>query len=345
VQNIVAPSWEPANFVVKRQISVGGVHAWPFDLSFPVDVRFFSLDRSYEVPIHRANQCEVVYIQSGEMVFQIPGSNYVLKKGDLLLINPGSFHRVCSVQCSSPEAREAVLFFSPELIRSACPAGGDVQCYLIPFTINDPNSAQVVTRQTGLPAKIGDLIYQINEELPATSLRARLAVKTYLKMILMLLVNYYSELRQTKEIFADAQRNVEQLRPLFEFLDKHCGHPIRVEDGARVMGMSKWQFNRFLNNVTGYSFIAYLSLFRIAKAQNLLASTDMPISQVSLEVGFCDQSYFGLVFRRFVGMTPLQFRRGHFTDLRYVLAKNICPEQWPRYPSLGLDRENTTHTI
>jgi AraC family transcriptional activator of pobA len=331
---MVAPSWEPADFVVKHQITVGGVHAWPFDLSFPVDVRFFSLNQSYDVPIHQANQCEVVYIQSGEMVFQIPGSNCVLKKGDLLLINPGSFHRIRSTDCSAPEVREAVLFFSPELIRSACLAGGDVQCYLIPFTINDPSSAQVVTSQTGLPAKIGDLICQINEELPATSLRARLAVKTYVKMILMLLVNYYSESRQTKEVFANAQRNVEQLRPLFEFLDKHCGHPIRAEDGARVMGMSKWQFNRFLNMVTGHSFISYLNLFRIAKAQSLLASTDTPISQVSLEVGFCDQSYFGVVFRRLVGMTPFQFRRGHFTDLRYVLARNICPEQWPQYPLL-----------
>ncbi len=335
MQKIVAPNWEPANSVVKPQISVGGVHAWPFDLSFPVDVRFFSLDRSYDVPIHRANQCELVYVQSGEIVFQIPGNNCVLKKGDLLLINPGSFHRICSAECSGPEARQTVLFFSPELIRSACSAAGDVQCYLIPFTINDPTSPQVVTRQTGLPAKIGELIHQVNEELPATSFRARLAVKTYLKMILMLLVNYYSESRQTKEVFANAQRNVEQLRPLFEFLDKHCAYPIRVEDGARVMAMSKWQLNRFLNNVTGYSFVNYLSLFRIAKAQNLLASTDMPISQVGLEVGFCDQSYFGVVFRRFVGMTPLQFRRGHFADLRYVLAKSICPEQWPQYSLPG----------
>lgn len=345
MQKIVAPSWEPANFVVKRQISAGGVHAWPFDLSFPVDVRFFSLDRSYDVPLHRANQCEVVYIQSGEMVFQGAGSNCVLKKGDLLLINPGSFHRICSAECSCPEAREAVLFFSPELIRAACQAGGDVQCYLIPFTINDPTSKHVVTRQTGIPAKIGDLIYQISAELPATSLRARLAVKTYVKMILMLLVNHYAESRQTRENFANAQKNVEQLRPLFEFLDKHCSHPIRAEDGARVMGMSKWQFNRFLNDVTGYSFVTYLSLFRVAKAQMLLASTDMPISQLSLEVGFCDQSYFGLVFRRFVGMTPFQFRRGHFTDLRYILAKNICPEQWPQYPSPGFDREIPTYKI
>jgi AraC-like DNA-binding protein len=345
VQRIVAPSWEPANFAVKHQISVGGVHAWPFDLSFPLDARFFSVDRSYEVPIHRANQCEVVYLESGEMIFQVPGNNCVVKKGDLLLINPGSFHRFRSAESVCPEARQAVLFFSPELIRTACSASGDVQCYLIPFTITDPASPHVVTRQTGIPAKIGDLIYQISAELPATSLRARLAVKTYVKMILMLLVNYYSESRHTKEDFANAQKNVEQLRPLFEFLDKHCSHPIRAEDAARVMGMSKWQFNRFLNNVTGYSFITYLNLFRIAKAQILLASSDMPISQLSLEVGFCDQSYFGLVFRRLVGMTPLQFRRGHFTDLRYVLAKNICPEQWPRYPSPGFDHENQAQRI
>jgi AraC-like DNA-binding protein len=36
--------------------------------------------------------------------------------------------------------------------------------------------------------------------------------------------------------------------------------------------------------------------------------TDKAIAQISLETGFCNQSYFGVIFRRITGMTPLEYR-------------------------------------
>jgi AraC-like DNA-binding protein len=60
--------------------------------------------------------------------------------------------------------------------------------------------------------------------------------------------------------------------------------------------------------VTGQSFVTYLNGFRVAKAQGLLSTTDKPLSEISLEAGFCTQSYFGMVFRRVTGMTPLAYR-------------------------------------
>ena len=64
-------------------------------------------------------------------------------------------------------------------------------------------------------------------------------------------------------------------------------------------------------DVTGQSFVAYLNNFRVARAQELLAFTDQAISEISLETGFCNQSYFGVIFRRITGITPLQYRINH----------------------------------
>jgi AraC-like DNA-binding protein len=73
--------------------------------------------------------------------------------------------------------------------------------------------------------------------------------------------------------------------------------------------MSKAHFMRSFKQVTGHSFDTYLNHFRIAKAQVLLASTDKPISEVGRDVGFGDQSYFGLVFRRLIQVTPREYRK------------------------------------
>jgi AraC-like DNA-binding protein len=66
---------------------------------------------------------------------------------------------------------------------------------------------------------------------------------------------------------------------------------------------------RLFKQVTGQPFVNYLNHFRIAKAQALLATTDLSVAEVSQEVGFCDQSYFGLIFRKLAQVTPLQYKR------------------------------------
>jgi AraC-like DNA-binding protein len=47
----------------------------------------------------------------------------------------------------------------------------------------------------------------------------------------------------------------------------------------------------------------------------LLATTDMPISDIAQETGFCAQSYFGSVFFKLVGLTPAAFRRSHHDSI------------------------------
>jgi hypothetical protein len=50
--------------------------------------------------------------------------------------------------------------------------------------MQDASSDHLITRRADLTGEIFDLIKRIHLELPATTARARLAVKTYLKMIL-----------------------------------------------------------------------------------------------------------------------------------------------------------------
>jgi AraC-like DNA-binding protein len=95
---------------------------------------------------------------------------------------------------------------------------------------------------------------------------------------------------------------------LFEYIDVHYGEPITIQDAASIVYLSKSHFMKFFKRVTGQAFVSYLNHFRIAKAQVLLTTTDLPFSEVSQEVGFCDQSYFGLVFRKLVHVSPREYK-------------------------------------
>jgi AraC-like DNA-binding protein len=128
-------------------------------------------------------------------------------------------------------------------------------------------------------------------------------------MILVLLVANYANRDGTAKIFEHRQGALQRVRPLLDLLEHHYAEPIHLHDAAAILGMSESHFTHFFRELTGQSFVTYLNHLRVAHAQELLTLPDKSVSQVSQEVGFCDQSYFGRVFRTFTRLTPRQYQR------------------------------------
>jgi AraC-like DNA-binding protein len=295
--------WERADTLVNPQIDAAGIHEWPFNPSFPIDVRFFSCGGRQDIRRNRHKYLEFVYVYEGVVNLDVHERCLTLRAGDLLVMGSDLFHRVSI----GSEARVAVLFFQPELIRATDNVGEEIE-YLLPLLLEGPDFPHIVGRDTGIAEKVHHLIIEIFRELPADSSRARLSVKTYLKMILILLVNHYAEYTGARKSLDRKQRDLERLQVLFAYLEQHYPEKVRLRDAARLCGMSNSYFMCFFKRVTGQSFVSYVIHFRVAKAQVLLVNTDMSASEISQVVGFCDQSHFGLVFRNLVGVSPLAYR-------------------------------------
>lgn len=78
---------------------------------------------------------------------------------------------------------------------------------------------------------------------------------------------------------------------------------------ADKMCMSKSQLNRKIRTITGYNASAYILQMRMEKAKRMLASTDIPVSDIAMKCGFEDASYFGRVFKQVFNITPSQYRK------------------------------------
>ena len=193
------------------------------------------------------------------------------------------------------------------MIRAHDSSGDDVQ-YLVPFLVQHSGFPHIIAAPSGVPEAVFSLMKRIYHELPADSTRRRLAVRTYLKMILLLLINHYSEFQDLQPILTQRQRDLERLQPLFEFLEDHYMEEITVGEAACVVNMSKSHFMRYFKQATGQPFVAHLNQFRVARAQQLLITTDRTIADIGQEVGFCNQSYFGLVFRRLTNLSPREYK-------------------------------------
>ena len=86
---------------------------------------------------------------------------------------------------------------------------------------------------------------------------------------------------------------------------------IHVADLAREANMSVFHFSRMFKRATGQSPHQYVTLQRVERAKQLLATTTMPIGQIARAVGFKTQAHFTGVFARHAGATPKAFRMTH----------------------------------
>lgn len=99
------------------------------------------------------------------------------------------------------------------------------------------------------------------------------------------------------------------LRPVFEFLQEHRNQTLSQKKAAELCHISSGYFSRLFTRETGERYTDFCARQKIEWAKKLLSRTDLPISQISDELGFNEPSYFIKVFRKFEGVSPSAYRK------------------------------------
>jgi AraC family transcriptional regulator, transcriptional activator FtrA len=106
-----------------------------------------------------------------------------------------------------------------------------------------------------------------------------------------------------------AIRTSDKISSVLDWMARHSGTAICVEDLATRAALSTRSFNRRFRAATGTSPIEWLTRLRIRQAQDLLESTREPIERVAEVAGFGTPETLRHHFRRVVGTSPAAWRR------------------------------------
>jgi len=93
-----------------------------------------------------------------------------------------------------------------------------------------------------------------------------------------------------------------------EYMEKHLDEALERDTVARASGLSSSHFSHLIKEKTGRTFTDLLAQMRVNRARTLLVRTEKSLVQVAVECGFCDQSYFTRVFRKYAGKAPGEYR-------------------------------------
>lgn len=102
-----------------------------------------------------------------------------------------------------------------------------------------------------------------------------------------------------------------QLRQIELHLERNLADTIRIRDLAAIARLSSSYFFQAFRCTMGNSPHSYILRRRIMRAQKLMLSTNLSLSQIALDCGLVDQPHLTRLFCRIVGMSPAKWRRKH----------------------------------
>jgi len=157
--------------------------------------------------------------------------------------------------------------------------------------------------------RLARLARDIADELLQEEAGQEMVVAALLEQTIIHLLRHHANVRRSDELELSRVGLVDRrIRRAVELMHAHLDRDLPLEEIAAAAYLSPFHFARFFKKVTGASPHAYLATLRVARAQTLLAETDLSVTEVSARVGYSSPSHFTKAFRQATGLTPSAFR-------------------------------------
>lgn len=239
----------------------------------------------------------------GEVVFSTQEGQHTLPPGEGIFISSGQLHMAKALD--QPDSEYICLDFSPKLLSSFSGSVFESR-YLLPYLGAPQLAVRPLSPREPRQQEILAAIQEVETLCAAASFGYELRVLSLLNRMWLALIQDCPapKTRSAKD------QGTAVVQTILAYLDAHYAEHLTMEQIAQAVSFSPSECCRIFKRLTRETIFSYLQGYRITRAAQLLGETDLPISQVAYDTGFCSTSYFIQVFRQRLGLTPLQYRKG-----------------------------------
>jgi AraC-like DNA-binding protein len=100
-----------------------------------------------------------------------------------------------------------------------------------------------------------------------------------------------------------------QVKRVLKYIDANLASKLSAAVIAATVALSPSHFSRSFSRALGYSPMAYVTIRRLEHAKTVMTATNEGLANIALACGFSDQAHFSKSFRRWMGLTPSDWRR------------------------------------
>ncbi|MCI5611959.1 MAG: AraC family transcriptional regulator [Roseburia sp.] len=255
--------------------------------------------QSFQIPVHWHDELEIIYVKSGFLTVNISGENYIGKPGDAFVVSPGNLH----FMGSQTGTVDYFTFLFP--LKYIAFRTDDM---LYDKLIEPLNSGHLM-----ISPEIKDTVKEQCEQLAGVyaaeidESESKITGQIRKKIILLQFIHELWKKGFIVENDTTGRNTVE--KEMVSYIQQNYTGKILLREFGEQFHLSEKYISRYFKEHFHITLSQYVTYLRLEHAKQMLQETDISVTEVAMQSGYQNISYFIRSFKKTYGVSPLKYRK------------------------------------
>ena len=251
----------------------------------------------YVMPLHWHLEFELMKVKKGKVLLYLNNEETEVNAGESALVSCGVLHRA---EPDSGAEYDSVVFD----LKMLCVKGGKIAAFILPIVNGDLALKKAKFLE-------GDEVTKCVENV-CDELRDRrdfFELRVYSELSRLFYELYQTGCVTNYDKNTKTGQRRRMISELLEYIEQNYTERITLDELAKVSGTNEKYLCRFFKEFTGYAPIDYINRLRIERACQQISVENCNVITAAYDAGFNDNSYFSKIFKRYKGITPMEYKK------------------------------------
>ena len=255
--------------------------------------------RLFQIPVHWHDEFEIIYVRSGFLTVSISGESYIGKTGEAFVVSPGNLHLMGS---QSGTVDYYTFLFPLKYISFRTDDMLDEKL------LEPLNSGHLM-----ICPRVKDTAKELCEQLIEIYMakkdesESKIATQVRTKIILLQFILEMWKKGFVIENDTSGRNTVE--KEMVSYIQQNFTGKISLREFGEQFHLSEKYISRYFKEHFHITLSQYVTYLRLEHAKQLLQDTDIPVTDVAMQSGYQNVSYFIRSFKETYGVSPLKYRK------------------------------------
>ena len=259
--------------------------------------------RSFQIPVHWHDEFEIIYVRSGFLTVSISGESYIGKTGEAFVVSPGNLH----LMGSQSGTVDYYTFLFPLKYISFCTDDMLDEKLLEPL---NSGHLMICPRVNDTAKELCEQLIKIYEAKNDES-ESKITTQVRTKIILLQFILEMWKKGFVIENDTSGRNTVE--KEMVSYIHQNFTGKISLREFGEQFHLSEKYISRYFKEHFHITLSQYVTYLRLEHAKQLLQDTDIPVTDVAMQSGYQNVSYFIRSFQKAYAVSPLKYRKNNYS--------------------------------
>ena len=261
--------------------------------------------RSFQIPVHWHDELEIIYVKSGFLTVSISGESYIGKPGDAFVVSPGNLH----LMGSDTGAVDYYTFLFP--LKNLSFRADD----LLEDKLLEPLNSGHLMINPRINDTAKELCEQLIEVYAAKNDESESQLTAQIKTKIILLQFILEMWKKGFIIENDTSGRNTVEKEMVSYIQQNYTGKISLKEFGEQFHLSEKYISRYFKEHFHITLSQYVTYLRLEHAKQLLQDTDIPVTEVAMQSGYQNVSYFIRSFKKTYEISPLKYRNNMLNEI------------------------------